>query len=89
MVAVSSDGAQQLRAFKERLGLDIILLSDTERRVISQYGLVHPGGHRGEDIARPATFIIDRDGVVRWMRVAENFMVRPAPQEVMEALQRL
>ncbi len=89
-MAVSTDSVESLKIFKrEKLDFDVTLLSDSRREVIAQYGLVHPEGHGGEDIARPATFIIDRDGVVRWMKVAPNFMVRPAPEEVIGALDRL
>lgn len=89
-MGISTDSAESLKIFKrEKLGFDVTLLSDAERRVISQYGLLHPEGHGGEDIARPATFIIDKEGAVRWMRVTQNFMVRPAPEEVLEALEKL
>ncbi len=90
LVAVSTDSTESLRAFKsEKLGFDVTLLSDPKCQVIAQYGLVHPKGHEGGDIARPATFIIDKEGKIRWMRVAPNFMVRPAPEEVIGALEKL
>lgn len=90
LVAVSADSVESLSIFgKDKLGFDVTLLSDSKRQVIRDYGLVHPEGHGGEDIARPATIIIDKDGVVRWVKVAHNFMVRPAPDEVIGALERL
>ncbi len=90
LVAVSADSVESLSIFgKDKLGFDVTLLSDSKRQVIRDYGLVHPEGHGGEDIARPATIIIDKNGVVRWVKVASNFMVRPAPDEVIGALERL
>ncbi len=90
LVGISVDSVESLKTFRtEKLGFDVTLLSDANQQVISQYGLVHPKGHVGRDIARPATLIIDEDGVVRWMKVASNFMVRPSPEEVLEALKRL
>lgn len=89
-MAVSADSVESLSIFgKDKLGFDVTLLSDSKRQVIRDYGLVHPEGHGGEDIARPATIIIDKNGVVRWAKVASNFMVRPAPDEVIGALERL
>ena len=36
--------------------------------VIRRYDLVHAGaGENGHDIARPAEFLIDRSGTVRWI----------------------
>ncbi len=90
LVAVSADSVESLSIFgKNKLGFDVTLLSDSKRQVIRDYGLVHPEGYGGEDIARPATIIIDKNGVVRWAKVASNFMVRPAPDEVIGALERL
>ncbi len=89
-MAVSTDSVESLRVFKdEKLSFDITLLSDSGRQVISQYGLVHPKAHGGKDIARPATFVIDKEGIVRWMKVAPNIMQRPAPEEVIGALEKL
>lgn len=90
MAAVSTGSVESLKVFrKEKLNFDVTLLSDFERQVISQYGLVHPKGHGSEDIARPATFVIDKQGIIRWMKVAPNFMERPAPEEVIKALKGL
>ncbi len=90
LVAVSADSVESLGIFgKDKLGFEVTLLSDSKRQVIRDYGLVHPEGHGGEDIARPATIIIDKNGIVRWAKVASNFMVRPAPDEVIGALERL
>ena len=89
-MAVSADSVESLNSFgRDKLDFEVTLLSDSKRQVIESYGLVHPGGHGGEDIARPATIIVDKDGVVRWIKVAPNFMVRPAPDEVIAALERL
>jgi peroxiredoxin len=51
---------------------------------------VHPrGGPNGEDVPRPATVVVDRDGVVRWVSVSNNFQVRPDPAEVLRAVRAL
>lgn len=86
---MSADSQQSLAYLKKKLGLDFILLSDDKREVISLYGLVHPKGRAGQDIARPATFLIDREGVIRWMRIPSNYMVRPDPEEVLSELGKL
>jgi peroxiredoxin len=58
--------------------------------VARRYGLVHPrGGPNGEDVPRPATVVVDRDGVVRWVAVSNNFQVRPDPAEVLRAVRAL
>ena len=53
-------------------------------------GLVHAGGGEdGKDVPRPATIVIDREGVVRWMRLADNVQVRPDAGEVLRAIRAL
>ena len=55
-----------------------------------RYGLLHRGGgRRGIDVPRPATIVIDRDGIVRWLSIAENYQVRPDPADVARAIRAL
>jgi peroxiredoxin len=67
-------------------GLEFPILSDPELRVIDAYGLRHVAAHDGRDIALSATVLIDADGVVRWTTVTRNVRVRPAPEEVLAAI---
>jgi peroxiredoxin len=58
--------------------------------VTRRYGLVHPrGGADAHDVPRPATVVLDRDGVVRWFSVSRNYQVRPDPDQVRRALRAL
>jgi peroxiredoxin len=74
---------------KRELHLDFPLLSDSDERVIKQYGLLHEKGYRGGDIARPADLLLDDDGVVRWARFTDNIRVRPHPEEILAEAKRL
>ena len=75
------------RRVVEKLGLDYRVLSDIDREVIRAYGVLHPGASiDGGDIARPATLVIDGDGVVRWRNLTENWRLRVRPDSVIEAL---
>jgi peroxiredoxin len=40
-------------------------------------------------VPRPATIVIDRNGVVRWARVADNIQTRPDSREVLRAVRAL
>ena len=65
-------------------------LSDPDLAVTRRLGLVHPrGGEDGKDVPRPATIVIDREGVVRWTRLADNVQARPDPHEVLRAVRAL
>ena len=55
-----------------------------------RWGLVQPrGGPEGQDVPRPATVVIDREGIVRWFSVSRNFQVRPDPSDVLRAVRAL
>ena len=55
-----------------------------------RYGLVHArGGPDGHDVPRPATVLLDRSGVVRWLSLSSNYQVRPDPRDVVRAVRAL
>lgn len=71
-------------------GYSFTFLSDPNAEVIRRYDLVHAGaGINGQDIARPAEFLLDADGVVRWVNLTENYWVRARPEQIMEAARLL
>src|SRR5512135_3080026 len=47
-------------------------LLDEDRQVTKAYGVYHRIGMDAFNIARPASFVIGRDGVVRWLYVGQN-----------------
>lgn len=90
MVAVSVDGPADLERMRRAAGAEFTFLSDTEGRLMDRFGLRHRGGGAdGADIAQSASFLFDAEGRVAWYRVAENYRVRPHPDEVLRAVDRL
>src|SRR6266436_6064850 len=81
IVAVSPDPNERSQKIAEGLHLGYRFLADRDLAVTRRYGLVHAGaGPNGQDVPRPATVVLDRDGVVRWFSVSRNFQVRPDPE---------
>jgi len=71
----------------QKLGYTFPLLSDPDAKIIRRYDVLHPAaGPKGADIARPAEFLLDSDGIVRWVNLTENIAVRARPGQVLEAL---
>lgn len=64
LVTVSTDSMYALRAFADREGFTFPVLSDfwPHGAVAQAYGVLHPD----IGIALRGTFLVDRDGVVRW-----------------------
>jgi peroxiredoxin Q/BCP len=89
ILAVVVDPVQKNAEVVRELGLSYRIVADPEMKVIDVYGLRHSGGHEGEDIARPATFLIDEKGVVVWRNLAENIRKRPHPEEILAEIDRM
>jgi len=65
---VSVDSHYSNAAFARSLGLGFPLLSDFKRAAMTAYGVL-----RGEaGYSERASFLIDRDGRIAWMEVAQN-----------------
>jgi len=85
-VAISVDKPEESRKLAQSAGYTFLLLSDQNREAITRYDLVHKsGGEHGQDISRPAEFLLDSTGTVRWRMLTENYWRRATPQMIMEA----
>lgn len=89
-IAISVDTPEQSRDLCNKAGYTFPILSDGNASVIRQYDLLHKGaGENGHDIARPAEFLVDRNGVVRWRNLTEDFRVRATPEQMLAATRSL
>jgi peroxiredoxin len=90
IAAISVDSNEESRKLCQSQGYSFLFLSDPQAEVIRRYGVLHPGaGEGGRDIARPAEFLIDASGAVRWVNLTEDIRVRARPQMVLRELDRL
>ena len=64
-------------------------LLDEDLRVTKAYGLHHRFGHDALNIAHPATLVIDRDAIVRFIYRSDNQLDRAPLERVMDALRKL
>ncbi len=89
-IAISVDTPELSRNLCARNGYTFTFLSDPNAEVIRRYDLVHPGaGIKGQDIARPAEFLLDSSGTVRWVNLTDDFRVRARPEQMIEAAKLL
>ena len=89
-MAISVDPVQVSRVLAEKVGITFPLLSDPEQKVIRPYDLLHiRGGPKGVNIARPAEFLIDPTGTVRWVYLTDDATVRVRGDELVRAADRL
>jgi peroxiredoxin len=84
-VAISVDTPEVSRDLCQKAGYRFTFLSDPNAQVIRRYDLLHTGaGIQDRDIARPAEFLVDSSGTVRWVNLTENYWVRARPDQIIE-----
>lgn len=83
---MSVDTSEDSARLAEGLGLEFPLLSDVEREAVRAWGVAHEEGLPGQVIARPASFLVERDGTISWRSLTDNWRVRLRPEELLEAL---
>jgi peroxiredoxin len=69
LVGVSVDAPEKSEAVRQQLQLPFPILSDSERRVVREWGIYNPKEKGG--IAKPAVFILGPDRTVRFVSVDE------------------
>jgi peroxiredoxin len=94
ILAVAPDSKEDLLNMIERISeedgvrSDFPFLSDLGLRVIRRYGIFNPDGAGGGryQVPHPATYVIDKEGVVRWASVDVDYSARPSNEDVLAAL---
>jgi len=96
IIALSSDDEGDLQMMVDRVAeendglmLDYTFLSDPGAGVINRYGLFNQEDPRGRAIPHPTTYVIDRNGVVRWKMTEVNYRVRPENADIIAALEEI
>jgi peroxiredoxin Q/BCP len=77
VVGISTDRLDDQNKFTEKEGLNFPLLADADKKVAREYGVL---GDRG--FAKRATFVIDKQGIVRKIYPSAN--ADKNPQEVLD-----
>jgi peroxiredoxin len=83
---VSVDTFFTLKAFQDQQKLPFPLLSDFNKDVIRAYGVYNEDMIGLKGIAKRATFVIDKDGIVRYAEVLEDARNEPNYDAVFKAL---
>ena len=84
--AISNDDPDKLRELRSSEGLEMPFLLDPDAMTIKRYGVFNEEDRRV--IPHPTALLIDKEGMVRFVRVDEDYKQRPAIEELLEALRR-
>ncbi len=94
LLAIDPHEIYSARAMMKETGLstddlNYPLLMDPSLTVSAMYGVVFQMRIHVEWSNRPATFIIDKDGVLRYAKRANTFADRPTPADIVSELKKL
>ncbi len=78
-VVISIDTSEASRLLSQEAGYTFTFLSDPTLEVIRRYDVADG------DVARPAEFLVDTRGVVRWRNLTRNMFVRARPEQLLAA----
>jgi peroxiredoxin len=86
IVGISVDSNEDSRKLAQSRRYGIPLLSDPDAATIRAYGILHPhAGVDGADVARPAEFLLDPSGRIRWENFSETILARLHPNAALAA----
>jgi peroxiredoxin len=89
VVAVVAQSSSVVRRYIEETGLPFNILVDETREVLKAYGVWHRFGLDAWNIARPALFLIDQSGTIRYSFIGESQDEFPSPEEILAEVARL
>ena len=86
MLAVSDDDLSMASYAVRALMLDFPVLYDPNLEVIQEYGVFNLNG---TGRTTPSTFIIDREGIIRWQYTGSRYTDRPSNSAIIDELGKL
>ena len=86
LLGVAVQKRSRLKAYLASHPMPFPMLADETREVTKTYGVYVAFNYESFRIARPATFLIDADGVVRFIHVGKNQFDRPAPETTLRMI---
>ncbi len=83
--AISTDPVERSKMLAGFLRTKIPLLSDNSESILAPLGLVQHHRNGEPDNAIPAFFVVDREGVVRWIFTSPYYREQPRPDTLLDA----
>ena len=91
IIGISVNDPFSNKAFAEKNRLPFPILSDYNRQVVKAYGIETTDfvGLKGYSVAKRSIFIIDKNGVIRYVWTTEDPSVEPDYKEIEDALEKI
>ncbi|MCP4750731.1 MAG: redoxin domain-containing protein [Proteobacteria bacterium] len=91
LVAICPERPEEIAKGRKKHGSKAIMLSDHDLKVTDRYNLVKQRNFAPKPgmlvpLPVPTTFLVDADGIVKWIDQADDYMVRSHPDRVRVAI---
>lgn len=86
VAAIVAQRSEKVKRFIEETGLPFEILVDDSRETVKAYAVWHAAGIDAWNIARPALFLIDRDGIIRYSFIASWQFEFPTHEEILREI---
>jgi peroxiredoxin len=87
ILAISPQGPRGMEEFKQKRGLNFPLLYDRKSETIAAYSVLDTSSEKGEP--HPATFVVDRLGIIRYRKVYADYKDKPTAKEIVSFLEEV
>lgn len=88
-MAIKPEPKPVVFSFKDRVISALPLLADPGSSVHEAYGIVKPYHFHNRDMYLPATLLIDKEGILRWLYIGVKNSDRPSLDLIIEQLEKL
>ncbi|MCG8622915.1 MAG: peroxiredoxin family protein [Proteobacteria bacterium] len=89
VVAIKPEPKPVVFSFKDRVITALPLLADPGSSIHEAVGIVEPYRFHNRDMYLPATLLIDKQGVLRWIYIGKKNSDRPSLDLIVEQLEKL
>ena len=84
VLAISPDDAEGMKKMASRMDNPYLFLSDIDLQVTDLFGI-----RRDKELPHPAVIILDKNGIVQWFYVGEDYKQRPSATQLRQVIDRL
>jgi len=89
VAAIVAQRSEKVRRYHAERNLPFTILIDDSRDTVKAYGVWHRVGLDAWNIARPALFLIDAAGTIRYHFVASSQFEFPTHEQILEQVTAL
>lgn len=89
VVGILAQDAEKVREYLADKSFPFPFLVDEERTVVKDYGVHVNVNFESYNIARPSNFILDGDGIIRYIYIASHQMDFPKDEELLKVLDEI